>query len=78
MDTLLTASSLDLMHTLVGIIGFVTGRLRRRWYGDTLTAIEARDSRSAESPGAEAVGEAGAASEARGAAAAASVAVSGA
>lgn len=46
LDILTTAMSVafdtTVLGLLVGVVGFVIGRLRRRWYGDTLDAIEAR------------------------------------
>lgn len=47
LDILTTAMSVafdtTVLGLLVGIAGFVVGRLRRRWYSDTLDAIEKRD-----------------------------------
>lgn len=47
LDILTTAMSVafdtTVLGLLVGIVGFVIGRLRRRWYSDTLDFIEARE-----------------------------------
>lgn len=47
LDILTTAMSVafdtTVLGLLVGVIGFVFGRLRRRWYSDTLDAIETRE-----------------------------------
>ena len=49
LDILTTAMSVafdtTVLGLLVGIVGFVIGRLRRRWYDETLTAIERRERR---------------------------------
>lgn len=47
LDVLTTAMSVafdtTVLGLLVGVAGFVVGRLRRRWYSDTLEAIESRE-----------------------------------
>ena len=49
LDILATALSVafdtTVLGLLVGIVGFVIGRLRRRWYDETLNAIERREAR---------------------------------
>ena len=40
---LTVAFDTTVLGLLVGIIGFVVGRLRRRWYDETLSAIERRE-----------------------------------
>lgn len=54
LEILTTAMSVafdtTVLGLLVGIVGFVIGRLRRRWYSDTLDSIEAREQLAAVEP----------------------------